>query len=212
MKSLLVFFFVILSAIFPDTVLANEEVVQVKISTHFKGEVVKRSAVVGLGDSIKLISSQEGMIVAIEYVIKNIQVNNLKKYSLSATLYSGVEGGETWLSKRDIFAVVEKSVPAFFRLDEASDEMQVEVTIADIQDEEGYLKNMPRKTCDLSLESPIVLKSQSASGTYGCCDIRCQSLNGTCCGAIMCCLRDPDSYPVWQNDIAHDCCCYPPQY
>ena len=161
MKSLLVFFFVILSAIFPDTVLANEEVVQVKISTHFKGEVVKRSAVVGLGDSIKLTSSQEGMIVAIEYVIKNIQVNNLKKYSLSASLYSGVEGGETWLSKRDIFAVVEKSVPAFFRLDEASDEMQVEVTIADIQDEEGYLKNMPRKTCDLSLESPIVLKSQS---------------------------------------------------
>lgn len=212
MKVLLAFFLALLSAIFPGAVLANDEVVQVKISTNFKGEVVKRSAVVGLGESIKLTSSQGGMIVAIEYVIRTIQVNGLKNYSISATLYSGVESAEAWLSRRDVFAVVEKSVPAFFKLDDSSDEMQVEVTIADIREEEEYLKNMPRKICDLSLESPKLLKSQTASGTYGCCDIRCQSVNGACCGAIMCCLRDPDSYPAWQHDIANDCCCYPPQY
>lgn len=212
MKRLIAFFFVLLTAIFHGTVLANEDIVQVKISTHFKGEVVKRSAVIGLGDSIKLTSSQGGVIIAIEYVIKPIQVKDLNAYSISATLYSGVESSESWLSKRDVFAVVEKSTPVFLRFDEASDEMQVEVTIADVHDEKAYLKNMPRKACDLSLESPKILKSQSASGTYGCCDIRCQSVSGTCCGAITCCLRDPDSYPVWQNDIAHDCCCYPPQY
>ena len=212
MKILFVFFLVLFSTILPDAALANEGVVQVKISTHFKGEVIERSAIVGLGDSIKLTSSQGGMVIAIDYVIKPIQANGLDTYSISAVLYSGIEGSESWSARRDIFAVVEKSVPAFFSFNEAPDEMQIEVNIASIENAQAYLRNIPRKPCDLSLESPNALKSQRATGFYGCCTIACQDGNGICCGAVMCCIKDPRSYPVWLHDSAYDCCCYPPRY